>query len=132
MVRADDGPTAQHTFGLAAQRRSAVPARVMKALQAPLIAAHQKYLLVAQREGLKRAGAREIAGTADINPVAVPDPLQLAFVVPRVEVRVRGQAQREIGEAVVADVIATGCAQHVPSPPQSIVAAVPAHYSLFV
>src|ERR1700722_6325721 len=107
MIRTDDAPATQHAFGLAAQRRSTMPAGVVKALQDPRIVTYQEYFLVAQSERLKRAGAREVARTADINPVAVPDSLQPPFILPRVEVRLRRQAPCEISKPVVANIIAT-------------------------
>src|SRR5580692_12466429 len=105
-----------------------MPAGIVKALQDPCVVTYQQYLLVAQRERLKRARARKVARTADINPVAVPDPLQLSFILPRVEIRLRRQAQCEISKPVVANVIATRCTQHVPSPTVDF-RRCPSHYS---
>src|SRR5260370_39466411 len=91
MVRTDDAAGAQHSLGLAAQSRAAMPTGVVKPLQGTLIVAHQEYLLVAQFKRSERSGARHVAGPADIHPVAIPNALQFPFVLTRGVVGIRQQ-----------------------------------------
>src|SRR5579862_1451407 len=73
----------------------------MKTVQRSLIVAHQEKLLIAELEGAKCAARRHIARAPEVNPVAVPDALQLAFVLARIEIGVGRQARSQLGEPVV-------------------------------
>src|ERR1700686_3167285 len=79
-----------------------MPAGVVKPLQGALFVAHQQYLLVTQFKRPESSSASDIAGPADIHPVAIPDALQLPLILARVEVGIRRQAFGMFRKAVVA------------------------------
>jgi 6,7-dimethyl-8-ribityllumazine synthase len=64
----------------------AVTAGIVKGLQLVRIVPHQQNSLIADLEGAESALRRDFAGAADVDPVAVPDTLQLPLIALRIEV----------------------------------------------
>jgi hypothetical protein len=77
-------------------------AGIVKGLQLARIIPHHQDFLIADLEGTESTLRLDLARAAGVDPVAVPDALQLPLVSRRIEIGFRGQTFRELGEAGVA------------------------------
>ena len=85
MVRAEDAAVAKAAARLGADARTAMAAGVVKRAQAGVAARHDN-ALVADVESQEAARLAELGHMADTQPVAQPDGVELAAVLPDIEV----------------------------------------------
>ena len=102
VIGANNGAGAQRPGALATQLRAPVTASIVEGLQAARVVPHHQDFLIADLKGLKGALRRELARATDVDPVAVPDALQLSLVPQRIEISLRRQTFGELGETGVA------------------------------
>ncbi len=83
-----------------AQGRSAMTAGVVEGPQHSRVVAHQQDCLRAQPEGSERARSRQRLRSTQVDPVAVPDLLQLELEVRRVQIVGAGQRRLRPAQAI--------------------------------
>ena len=87
-------------------------AGVVKALERAVIVAHQQHPLIAEFEGAEGTPGGQFRRATHIDPISIPDSLQLALEVARLEIRFRRQPLGKFRQAVVACGLVLRCDQY--------------------